>query len=325
MGSQGCRKDQRGARAIGLGRAEPAADEQRRQDPADTRQRCHQQRPPPGRPARSRTAARAPASRGRPAPAAPRRRRPRRSAARRQGHARLARSLRRVGASGDAAASGPSCASRTAVSPKRSSVSGSTSPPSSARSPSTSAQHLAQLGRRGSHSRAPGPARRPPPRTAPGAGRGGVPRSGGSGLPTRRAVAAGLRGARRVAPGPRLVEGQRERVDVAGGGHPPALGLLGRHVGQRAHHVAGGGQVLAAGQVGDAEVGELGEARRRRRARPAPSRSPGFTSRWITPRAWACSSASHSARPMRATSRSDTAPSRTSSSSVAPFTSSDTR
>ncbi len=81
---------------------------------------------------------------------------------------------------------------RTAVSPKRSSVSGSTSPPSSERSLSTSAStsrsstgagrhaglrvqrgvhHLAQLGRQ--------------------VGRGSR-RSGGSGLPTRRAVAAGL-------------------------------------------------------------------------------------------------------------------------------------
>ena len=50
-------------------------------------------------------------------------------------------------------------------------------------------------------------------------------------------------------------------------------------------------------------------------AKPAPAAGsastitlPGFTSRWITPRACACSSASHSAVPMRATSRSDSAP-----------------
>ena len=77
-------------------------------------------------------------------------------------------------------------------------------------------------------------------------------------------MAAGLARAHRVDPGPRLVERERQRVDVAGRRDPAALGLLGRHVGQRAHHVAGGGQALAARQVGDAEVGELGEARARR-------------------------------------------------------------
>ena len=67
-------------------------------------------------------------------------------------------------------------------------------------------------------------------------------------------------------------------------------------------------------------------------AKPAPAAGSastitfaGFTSRCTTPRACACSSASHSARPIRATSRSEVAPSRESSSSVAPFTSSDTR
>ena len=50
-------------------------------------------------------------------------------------------------------------------------------------------------------------------------------------------------------------------------------------------------------------------------ANPAPAAGsastmtfPGFTSRWMTPRACACSSASHRALPMRATSRSEIAP-----------------
>ena len=51
----------------------------------------------------------------------------------------------------------------------------------------------------------------------------------------------------------------------------------------------------------------------------------GLTSRWITPLAWACASASHSAIPTWTTSRSDSRPSASSRSSVVPWTSSDTR
>ena len=51
----------------------------------------------------------------------------------------------------------------------------------------------------------------------------------------------------------------------------------------------------------------------------------GLTSRWITPRAWAWASASASDTPMRSTSRSLSSPSRSSTASVRPRTSSDTR
>ena len=43
---------------------------------------------------------------------------------------------------------------------------------------------------------------------------------------------------------------------------PLARGLLGRHVGERADDVAGARERLVAGEVGDAEVGELGDAAR---------------------------------------------------------------
>ena len=46
---------------------------------------------------------------------------------------------------------------------------------------------------------------------------------------------------------------------------PLALGLLGRHVGERAHDVAGARERLVPGEVGDAEVGPLGHAGRRAR------------------------------------------------------------
>ncbi len=41
---------------------------------------------------------------------------------------------------------------------------------------------------------------------------------------------------------------------------PLALGLLRGHVGERADHVAGARERLVARQMGDAEVGELGDA-----------------------------------------------------------------
>ena len=51
----------------------------------------------------------------------------------------------------------------------------------------------------------------------------------------------------------------------------------------------------------------------------------GLTSRWMTPRLWAWASAAQSVAPTRSTSRSDSAPSRSSSASVGPSTSSETR
>ena len=66
------------------------------------------------------------------------------------------------------------------------------------------------------------------------------------------------RPAHRVGAGQRLVEHERERVEVGALVDALAGRLLGRHVGERADHVAGAGQRLVAGQVGDAEVGQLG-------------------------------------------------------------------
>src|SRR4051812_47970761 len=67
-------------------------------------------------------------------------------------------------------------------------------------------------------------------------------------------------------------------------------------------------------------------------AKPAPAAGSattmtfcGLTSRWITPRSCACASASQSAAPIRATSRSAIALARTSSARVRPRTSSETR
>ena len=70
-------------------------------------------------------------------------------------------------------------------------------------------------------------------------------------------------GAHRVRARERLVEDQAERVEVGARVHGPARGLLGRHVGERAHDVARQRQRVLAGEVGDAEVGQL----RRRAAR----------------------------------------------------------
>lgn len=97
--------------------------------------------------------------------------------------------------------------------------------------------HLAELGRQVAAPRTQGRQRL-----------ADVARRGGGALTTHR-----------VALSPGLVEGERERVDIAGPGDATALRLLGGHVGQRAHHVAGGGESLAAGQVRDAKVSELGE------------------------------------------------------------------
>ena len=71
---------------------------------------------------------------------------------------------------------------------------------------------------------------------------------GGDGLSRRRRACA-RRGTRR----PPTAEG----VDVGGGGGGAALGLLGRDVGGRAHHLAGLGERHSLGGPGDAEVGHL--------------------------------------------------------------------
>ena len=77
----------------------------------------------------------------------------------------------------------------------------------------------------------------------------------------------GRAGADRVDPRQRLVEHEREAVEVAALVDALAGGLLGSHVGERADDVAGAGERLVAGQVGDAEVGQLGHARRPSAAR----------------------------------------------------------
>ena len=68
-------------------------------------------------------------------------------------------------------------------------------------------------------------------------------------------------GAHRVRARPGLVEREGERVDVAGRAEAGALGLLGRHVGERPDHVAGVGERVVAHDVRHAEVGQLREAR----------------------------------------------------------------
>ncbi len=76
----------------------------------------------------------------------------------------------------------------------------------------------------------------------------------GADRPCRRGRAGA---AVRVLPTPALVEHQRERVDVGLGAGRAALGLLGRHVGEGADDVAGGGQGNVAGEAGDPEVHQL--------------------------------------------------------------------
>ena len=78
------------------------------------------------------------------------------------------------------------------------------------------------------------------------------------------AHAPGRRGRRpradRVHARKRLVERDPEAVEVAAVVDPLALGLLGRHVGERAHDIAGARERLVPGEVRDAEVRELGHA-----------------------------------------------------------------
>ena len=57
--------------------------------------------------------------------------------------------------------------------------------------------------------------------------------------------------------GERLVEDQRERVQVGLLADLAAFALLGRHVGERPQHVAGAGQRVLLGDAGAAEVGQL--------------------------------------------------------------------
>ena len=147
----------------------------------------------------------------------------------------------------------------TRVMPNRSSVAGSTRPPSSDRSSSSSSSALrscASVGRNSGRGSSAASIARPSSFGQVAAARAqrrqvGAQSAGGG----DRAVAA-----HRVHAGPALVEHQRERVDVGGLGHALALGLLGRHVGERADDVAGARERVADREVGDAEVGELGEA-----------------------------------------------------------------
>ncbi len=67
----------------------------------------------------------------------------------------------------------------------------------------------------------------------------------------------GRRAAPRVQAGERLKDDERQRKDVGRRLGAVAARLLGRHVGHRADHIAGGGQSLGVGQRSDAEVGQL--------------------------------------------------------------------
>ena len=167
--------------------------------------------------------------------------------------------------------------------------------------------------------------RRSPDRGARGRSRRWEP-SDGRRRPRLRAVAAGAPAAHRVGRPSSPRRAQRERVEVGRRGHALALRLLGRHVGERADDVARARKRVARSR------GARRRSRSASRSRPPGARASaatitfcGFTSRWTTPCAWACSSASQSAIPIRGTSRSDSPPPRSSSASVRPRTSSETR
>ena len=83
----------------------------------------------------------------------------------------------------------------------------------------------------------------------------------------RRTVAAGVGAANGVDPAQRLVQHERERVQVGLLPHLAAFALLGRHVGERAEHVAGARERVLAGEAGAAEVGQLGGGEKRLRRR----------------------------------------------------------
>ena len=72
------------------------------------------------------------------------------------------------------------------------------------------------------------------------------------------------RAAHRVDAAQRLVQHERQRVQVRGLAGLAAFALLGRHVGERAEHVAGARQHVLAAQLRAAEVGQLGHAAARR-------------------------------------------------------------
>ena len=90
-----------------------------------------------------------------------------------------------------------------------------------------------------------------------------APSPGRSGTGLRRwamAVATGAVGDEGLAAGQALEGDDAEGVDVGGGGRGAALGLLGRDVGGRAHHLAGLGEGHPLRGAGDAEVGDLDPA-----------------------------------------------------------------
>ena len=156
-----------------------------------------------------------------------------------------------------------------------------------------------------------------------------APRAAASGAPDAPRGRGRCRAAHRVDAAKRLVEHERERVEVGLLADLAALALLGSHVGERAEHVAGARQGVLAGEARAAEVGQLC----RRALAPAPrswrsgtSTFWGLTSRWMTPRSWACSSAHRRARRRsRAALVVERPPSAISSRERAPSTSSEIR
>jgi hypothetical protein len=76
--------------------------------------------------------------------------------------------------------------------------------------------------------------------------------------PARRR--GGVAGAHGIDAGQRLVQHEPERVRVHRAGDALPARLLGGHVGERAHDVAGARERVAVGQAGDPEVGQLGDA-----------------------------------------------------------------
>ena len=126
----------------------------------------------------------------------------------------------------------------------------------------------------------------------------------------------------------RLVQHERGRVEVGRRAGLLALGLLGRHVGERADDVAGARERVAARphDPRDAEVGQLGGGRARRAARRGRARSTGLTSRCTTPLRVRVRQRRRTARSRSPPRRGRTArPRAAARASVPPRTSSETR
>ena len=102
--------------------------------------------------------------------------------------------------------------------------------------------------------------------------------SGGSSLADAPCGGCGCGAAHGVDAAERLIQHERERVEVGAGPNLVAVDLLGGHVGECAEHVPGARQRLLAGEQRAAEVGELRDGRRSRSALDA-ARAAGIGGR----------------------------------------------